>query len=139
MDDFMLHILQLARRGYTCSQILLLLGLESRGGSNPGLVRAMAGLAYGCGSGRATCGALTGACCLLAFGTSADDQISHAAESLPVMLQELEEWFVGTAGGLTCEAITGEGGPSAARQRCGRLVADTFVKVTALLAENGFA
>lgn len=67
MDDTMIRMLQLGHKGYSCSQIILLLGLELRGETNSGLVRAMGGLAYGCGSGRASCGALSGGCCLLAL------------------------------------------------------------------------
>jgi hypothetical protein len=50
MDDTLIRMMQLGQQGYTCSQIIMLLGLEVRAESNPGLVRAMAGLAYGCGS-----------------------------------------------------------------------------------------
>ena len=56
MDDTMIRMMRLAQKGYTCSQILILLALEARGEQNPSLVRAAAGLAYGCGTGRGAAG-----------------------------------------------------------------------------------
>jgi len=142
MNELMLRMLQLSQKGYGCSQILIRLVLEARGEDNPGLVRSMAGLAYGCGGGRATCGTLTGACCAIALyaGKGRDDEA--ASDRLMLMLQELSDWFWAHVGethdGVTCEAIVGEAGPSAARQRCGMIVADTFAKVLEILAASGF-
>jgi len=141
VDDLQLRMLRWGGQGYSCAQILLLLALEARAESNPGLVRAMAGLAYGCGAGRATCGALTGGCCLLAFyaGKGADGE--HASERLPMMLQDLSDWFEGRVGqahgGIACEAIVGTDGPAAARHTCGTIVAETYGKALEILAENG--
>jgi hypothetical protein len=142
MNDLMLRLMQLSRKGYGCSQILMRLFLEARGEENPALVRSMAGLAFGCGAGRATCGTLTGACCVLALyaGTGRDDET--ASGRLALMLQELSDWFdetVGSAhGGTACETIVGAGGPAAARERCGVIVADTYAKVLEILTANGF-
>ena len=66
-NDTILSILPLAQKGYCCSQIILLLGLEAQGAENPELIRAAAGLCHGIGGTRHTCGALTGASCLLAL------------------------------------------------------------------------
>jgi hypothetical protein len=137
MEDTLIRLMQLAGKGYSCSQIILLMGLEARGETNPGLVRAMAGLAYGCGSGQASCGALTGACCLLALyaGKGGDDE--QQSEQLMAMLQDLSDWFMerigGPAGGLACETIVGQEGPAASRQRCGTIVAETYAKVMEIL------
>lgn len=142
MNDLMLRMLQLSQKGYSCSQILIRLVLEARGENNPALVRAMAGLAYGCGGGRATCGTLTGACCALALyaGKGRDDE--PADDRLMLMQQELSDWFwdhVGSPhGGMACEAIVGEAGPAAARQRCGAVVAETYARLLEILARNGF-
>jgi hypothetical protein len=142
MNDLMIRMLQLSQQGYGCSQILILLFLEARGEDNPTLVRSMAGLAYGCGGGRATCGTLTGACCALALyaGKGSDDE--EASERLMLMLQEMSDWFgehVGRPhGGIACETIVGEAGPAAARQRCGAIVADTYAKLLEILTANGF-
>jgi Putative redox-active protein (C_GCAxxG_C_C) len=140
MDDLLIRMLRWSQKGYNCSQILFLQALEERGASNPELVRAVAGLAYGCGTGRATCGTLTGGCCLLAFLGGSDDQ--PAPEQLPVMLQELSDWFdtrIGQAqGGVACDAIVGDAGPTAARQTCGALISETYAKVMEILVEHGF-
>jgi len=142
IDDLTIRMLQLSQKGYGCSQIMLLLLLELRGEENPDLVRSMAGLAYGCGAGRATCGTLTGGCCALALyaGKGGDDE--SGSERLMLMLQELSDWFEqqvgGRHGGTACETIVGLEGPAAARQRCGAIVADTYAKVLEILDANGF-
>jgi hypothetical protein len=142
MSDIMIRMLQLSQKGYGCSQILIRLFLEARGEENPALVRSMAGLAYGCGGGRATCGTLTGACCALALyaGKGQDDEAG--SERLLLMLQELTDWFEGQVGrphgGIACETIVGEAGPAASRQLCGTIVADSYAKVLEILSANGF-
>ena len=142
MDDTMIRLMQLGGKGYYCSQILMSMALEERGEENPALVRAMAGLAYGCGSSQASCGALTGGSCVLALyaGKGADDE--EQSELLLSMMQELADWFaehVGSEhGGITCEAIVGEAGPDASRQTCGSLVGETFNKAMEILAANDF-
>jgi hypothetical protein len=54
----------------------------------------------------------------------------------------MTQWFAakvgGQYGGTICETITGEDGPSAARQRCGAIVGDTFAKVMEILTAHGF-
>lgn len=143
MDNLMLRMLRWGQQGYSCAQILLLLALEARGESNPGLVRAMAGLAYGCGAGRATCGALTGGCCLLAYLSAEEGAADRPVERLPSLLQELSDWFEARAGqahgGSTCEVIVGENGPAASRHICGAIVAETYGKALEILAANGVA
>jgi hypothetical protein len=140
MDDTLIRMMQLGKKGYTCSQIIILLGLELRGETDPGLVRAMAGLAYGCGGGRGSCGALTGGCCLLGLYAGKGSDGETPSEHLAVMLEELTDWFAGRTecahGGLSCETIVGQAGPAASRQRCGTLVADTFMKVIEILTVN---
>jgi hypothetical protein len=141
MDDLLIRMLQLGRKGYTCSQIILLLGLENRGETNPGLVRAMGGLAYGCGSGGGSCGALTGGSCLLALYAGKGSDEETASDCLALMLQELTDWFAlrieREDGDMSCDAIVGEAGPDASRQRCGAIVGDTFGKVAEILIANG--
>ena len=67
MNDEMIRMIQLAGQGFHCSQILLTMGLEAQGKSNPDLIRAMAGLAGGLGFSGDTCGALTGGSCCWGF------------------------------------------------------------------------
>jgi hypothetical protein len=142
MDDTMIRILQSAHKGYTCSQILILLALEARGEQNPGLVRAAAGLAYGCGSGKGSCGVLSGGSCVLALFAGKGSDEEQGSEKLMVMLQELSDWFSehvgGRYGGIECQAIVGDEGPGAARQRCGEILGETYAKVMEILVSNGF-
>ena len=142
MDDTLIRMMELGNKGYYCSQILISMALEERGQTNPDLVRAMAGLAHGCGNSKATCGALTGASCVLALyaGKGQDDE--EESERLFAMMQELSDWFEevigGRHGGISCEAIVGEAGPTASRQTCGSLVAETYNKTREILASSGF-
>lgn len=142
MDETLIRMLQLGQKGYTCSQIIILLGLDIRGESNPGLVRAMGGLAFGCGSGRGSCGVLTGGCCLLSLYAGKGSDEESPSDSLTLMLQELTDWFAARTGcepnDMSCEAIAGDAGPADLRQRCGAIVADTYAKAMEILAANGF-
>jgi hypothetical protein len=142
MDDYQIQMLRLAAAGYACSQIIIHLGLDARGEENPDLVRSMAGLAYGCGGGQATCGALTGGCCLLALYAGKGSDAETESDRLPLMLNALTDWFAAQVGdqygGTICATITGEDGPAAARHRCGAIVGDTFAKAMEILTTHGF-
>jgi hypothetical protein len=142
MDDTMIRMMRLAQKGYTCSQILILLALEARGEQNPALVRAAGGLAYGCGTGKGSCGVLTGGSCVIALFAGKGSDEEQESDKFMLMLQELSDWFserIGNQyGGIECEAIVGEEGPAAARQRCGTILAETYVKVMEILISNGF-
>jgi C_GCAxxG_C_C family probable redox protein len=140
LDDIVLSLMDLNQRGYFCSQILMILTLRNQGIENPGLVRAASGLSRGIAGQLATCGALTGAACLLAFyaGKGTDDEPENS--SLPGMLEELWEWFeetYGTAyGGVNCCNILADGADP--RERCGLIVAETYRKCQEVLVSNGF-
>ena len=142
MDDLNVRMTRWRERGYNCTQIMLLLSLEERDENNPDLVRTMAGLAYGCGVGRATCGALTGGCSLLAFLAVSEMDTTLPSEHLTVMLQTLSDWFDATVGeahgGILCEDITGEIGPAASRQTCSHIVGDAYAKVLEIASTKGF-
>ncbi|MFZ7125639.1 MAG: DVU_1555 family C-GCAxxG-C-C protein [Desulfobacterales bacterium] len=142
MDDTTLRMMQMGGKGYSCAQIMILMALDSDGRSNPELVRSVGGLAYGCGSGRGTCGALTGGCCVIALFAGKGSDEETESERMIVMLQELSDWFFGRVaeyGGGTCEIITGEEGPASSRQRCGAIVAETYGKAMEILMSNGLA
>ena len=142
MDDTMIRMMRLAQKGYTCSQILILLALEARDEQNPALVRAAAGLAYGCGTGKGSCGVLTGGSCVIALFAGKGSDEEQESEKFMMMLQDLSDWFServgGQYGGIDCQAIVGEEGPAAARQRCGSILAETYAKVVEILIANGF-
>ncbi len=140
MDQTMLRIMELDYQGYYCSQVLLILALESQGKTNPDLVRAMGGLAHGSGFTNGFCGTLTGAACFLGLyaGKGSDDE--YEDENLKHMLKDLGDWFENTFGrrygDVTCEAIVGD--RSEIRQRCAEVVAQTYVKVLELLNAGGY-
>jgi hypothetical protein len=143
MEDYLIRVLQLSKEGLSCSQILMQLALEARGESNPALVRSMAGLAYGYGQGHGDCGVLTGACCVLALYSGTASSPKPQSEKMPLMLQELTDWFdarvAARHGGKTCEIIVGEAGPTASRQKCGAILMETYAKVLNILDVHGFS
>lgn len=141
MNDTFMQILRLAAKGYACSQILILMALDARGESNPSLVRAVAGLAYGAGGGRATCGVLTGACCVIGYFAGKGGDGEEANPHFPLMLEELNDWFAQEVGvpyhGITCQDIVGEAGPQASRSVCGQILAKTHAKTLEILSSHG--
>lgn len=141
MNDHMIRMMQLAQKGYSCSQIVMQMALDMRGEENPFLIRAMAGLAYGCGFGHGTCGALTGSACVLALYAAKDPDNASEPDRLMPMLQTLSDWFSQTIGarhnGVTCEAISGKDS-TVSMLHCGQIVSDTFSKTVEILAENEF-
>jgi hypothetical protein len=142
MDGIALEMLRLSRKGYSCAQILILLALEAMGEKNPKLVRAMSGLAHGCGTGVGSCGVLTGGCCLISLYAAKGCDEEMPSDRLPLMLSELTDWFQEMHGrrhgGITCEIIVGKEGVSGAMQRCGQLVTETYAKVMEILTANDF-
>jgi C_GCAxxG_C_C family probable redox protein len=139
--DELLKMLELAGQGFHCSQILLFMGLEAQGKSNPELIRTMAGLAGGIGFCGDTCGALTGGACLIALyaGRGTPDEKEHP--KLNLMISELFDWFTqefsSCYGGIQCRKILDED-PRNQLVRCPNMVQRTYEKVKSLLRENGF-
>ncbi|MCF8035184.1 MAG: C-GCAxxG-C-C family protein [Desulfarculaceae bacterium] len=142
MDDMMIRVMRLASQGLYCSQIMMALALETQGRENPGLIRSLAGLAFGCGMGQGVCGVLSGAACVLALYAGKGGQGEEESPSLMPMLQELNEWFAGQcggeSGGITCEAILGADAPRTPQQKCGEMAGAAFGKVVELLTAHGF-
>ena len=139
MNELMLKVMRLASQGLYCSQVVMALALETRGEENPELLRSLAGLAFGCGDGRGTCGALSGAACVLGLYAGKAGPQDEESPRFAGMQEELADWFAGEAGGaVTCEAIMGEAMARTPRQKCGELVAGAFAKVLEILAANGF-
>lgn len=140
MNDEQFRILELAQKGYYCSQIIMQLALDLKEKKDADLIRAMSGLAFGVGAGSGTCGALSAAACVIALysGKGSDEEEEHPAREL--MLAELAEWFEekigGEYGGIVCEKIAGEN--LEYRDRCGAIVVDCFGKAKELLLERGF-
>lgn len=139
--DELLRMLELAGHGFHCSQILLFLGLEAQGKSNPDLIRAMAGLAGGVGFCGDICGALTGGACLLALYAGRGTPDEEEDPKLNIMINELVEWFTQEFsecyGGIHCREILADD-PRNQASRCPELVTRTYEKVKSLLLYNDF-
>lgn len=134
-------ITQLKAQGFYCSQILILMGMELQGLSNPDLVRSMQALAGGVGFSGALCGALTGGACLLGFyaGKGKPDEVED--ERLNLMVIELVDWFEATIGkqygGSNCDQIL-EGKQANIPLRCPDIIKAVWQKSKEILVEYGF-
>jgi C_GCAxxG_C_C family probable redox protein len=141
MADEAFRVFELSLQGFNCSQILALMALEALGAENPMLVRAMSGLLGGMGCGK-TCGALSGACCVLGMYAGRGDLDEQEDGRLPIMLAELVDWFETDYGtryhGINCDDITG-GDPGQRLSKCPQMVAETFKKVTEILTMHDYA
>jgi len=141
VNDETLRMIWLASQGFYCSQVLLFMGLEAQGKSNPDLIRAMSGLAGGLGFTGDTCGALTGGACLLGLYAGRGTQEEQEDERLNLMISELVDWFTETFGklhgGIRCETILGDD-PRNQATKCPSLVFATYEKVKDLLLEQSF-
>jgi hypothetical protein len=141
-DQTIERVMRLASQGFYCSQILMCMALETTGGSNPELIRAMSGLASGCGVGQASCGVLTGAACLLGLYAGKGTPSDQGSSSLIPMLAELSQWFSAVAGGsegeVSCRAILEAETRQTPQKKCASLVAGAVTKVMELLLSYGF-
>lgn len=132
---------ELRQQGFYCSQIIMSMGLEMQGKSNPELIRAMHGLAGGLGFSGELCGALTGGASLL--GLYAGKGTSEQEEDLRLsfMIQDLVKWFKAEYseqfGGIRCEEILAGDSQNQVR-RCPVMVSGVFQRVKELLVENGY-
>ena len=140
MSDEDFRVAELALKGYKCSHILVQIGLDALGKSNPELLRAMSGLASGMNAGL-TCGALTGGCCLIGMYAGMDGQGHDEHGRLPLMLEEYVEWFRAEAGkrygGIDCETIMHDD-PHLRNERCPGVIRDAVLKAKEILEANGF-
>lgn len=137
----MIRMMELGQMGFTCSQVLIILGLEAQGKENPDLVRSVQGLAGGLGFSGDTCGTLTGGACLLGLYAGRALPGEEEDPRLNLMVMELVSWFSeeygSKFGGIRCETILNND-PGNRTTRCPNLVLGTWEKVNALLIENGF-
>ncbi|NDV19872.1 hypothetical protein GO013_10610 [Pseudodesulfovibrio sp. JC047] len=140
VDETGLKMMEYGGKGYCCSQIVLLLALDEMGRDNPDLIRAAAGLCNGLGDCSGPCGVYTGAALLLGLYGGKGLDMEESVEILPLMLEQLREWFAQTTleyGGMACQDILDGrcGQPDVAR--CGGLLAATYEQVRAILVEHG--
>jgi C_GCAxxG_C_C family probable redox protein len=140
LDSEQLRMVELAAKGFHCSEVLLFMGLEAQGKTDPDLIRAVSGLAGGMGFSGETCGALTGGVCLLGLYAGRGSSEESSDPALNIMINELVEWFSKkfgeSYGGILCRDIT-EDDPGKQPSRCPRIVASVHKKVKSLLSERG--
>ncbi len=132
---------ELAQQGFHCSEILVFMGLEAQGKSNPDLIRAVSSLAGGVGFAGDICGALTGGVCLLGLYAGRASAEEDEDPRLRMMTSELLEWFSDEQqrryGGIHCREILEED-PRNMPSRCPRIVSAVYRKARSILEEHGF-
>lgn len=135
------QIKELKLKGFFCSQIMMMMGLELQGKTNPDLIRSMNALAGGLGFSGEICGVLTGGACLLGLyaGKGTVDELQ--SPELDFMVQDLVKWFkeeyTQKYGGILCREILLNDLKNQPT-RCPFLVIETFQKVKEMLVENGY-
>lgn len=130
------RMFQLATQGFCCSQIMLILGLDSQESENPSLIKAMHGLCGGIGRSGKTCGALTGGACLIGLNAGKGTPLESGHPKINVMINELLEWFEETQGSIECDGILDHSLDEGTEYpvQCGNIVSATFSKVQEILA-----
>jgi len=136
-----IRIMELKQQGFLCSQILIIMGLDLQGKSNPDLIRSVQALAGGIGFSGNLCGALTGGACLLGLYAGKGDPDEEIDERLDLMLLSLVDWFQANTGarynGINCDQVL-EGSLSNIPSRCPDIVYSVFQKSKELLVEYGY-
>ena len=141
LNDTGLRMMELAGKGYCCSQIIIFLALDELGRENPDFIRGAAGLCNGLGDCSGPCGVYTGAALLLGLYAGKGLDIEEPADALPLMLESLRDWFAEATlqhGGSTCSGILSGNCEHPDPAVCGGLINDAYAKVRDVLVENGF-
>ncbi len=144
MDDIVridgpyLDVVGLHKEGFCCSQIMAIMLLGRMNAGNEGLIRAMAGLCNGIGGSGEVCGCLSGGACLIALVAAKGGNARESHHMLPLMFEELTEWFrekTAPFNGMRCTDILNA---SPDRRACITLAADTYEKLVSILRAYGF-
>lgn len=141
LDSAGLRMMELAGKGYCCSQIIVQLALEEMDKENPDLLRAASGLCNGMGSAVIPCGILLGAASVAGMYAGKGSDFEEAAPNFPLLLEALHTWFSSQTaqyGGITCQQILGEQCSQPDPVTCGELLSATNNFLRTLLTENGF-
>jgi hypothetical protein len=138
--DIFDRILELSQQGFFCSQILLIMGMEAEGKSDPELARAVGGLNEGVGYSGDLCGCLTGGCCLLSYYLGKGEAEELEDPEYRAALADFAQWFRDKTeaeyGSAKCAGITG-GDVGKRLEYCPGLIADTYEKCMEMLSERG--
>lgn len=139
-EDVTFQIAELMLEGRGCGYVLMKLALEAQTGDEAALLRAMSGLTLGMGCGL-TCGALTGACCVLGLYAGSLPDRAEDDPRLAFMLNDVVGWFTDETrqryGGIDCAEIM-RSDPALRQSRCPELIADTWGRVIEVLKKYDF-
>jgi C_GCAxxG_C_C family probable redox protein len=134
------RMMQLAQQGFHCSEIILFMGLEAQGKTDPDLIRAVSGLAGGIGFSGDVCGAVTGGACLLGLYAGKGVADEDENPTLRIMVSELLDWFsqeqTEQGGGIHCRDILNED-PRNIQAKCPAIVSGVYLKVRSILDDHG--
>jgi len=142
-EEIINRMVELADKNYNCGQIMLILAQDQENKKDSDLIRAMSGLADGCGFFKETCGIMTGGACLISWHSGKGDDSEEESENMLPMLQDYGEWFHKEIGqkfnGTTCQDIAGDlVGTHEGKALCGGIILQTFNKVNEILESYGF-
>lgn len=135
---------KLANSGYCCSQILIIMYLESNGIENVSLIKAMAGLCAGVGNTGKTCGIVTGGACLFGLYAGKGIDIEIRDDNLKKMIQEFVQWFEDEfessecADIITVDVLNDMNEKEAYPIKCGNIMQKSYNKINEILKENGY-
>ncbi|MBI9106750.1 MAG: C_GCAxxG_C_C family protein [Spirochaetales bacterium] len=127
MNETNWELLELAGKGYCCSQILAAQALSIKGVENPLLIRTMKAFCGGLQSGL-LCGALSGGACFL--------ELLHEGSAF-VMIPELISWFTDNFGSSDCGVLTG-GDADWKAEHCPLIIAGVYEKCLELLENHDY-
>lgn len=133
-------IIELAGKGYHCSQIIMILTLETIGEEHPHVVQTLGGLGGGIGYTGDACGCLTGGACAISYFLGKKTFEEPEDPQMRPAVQELVHWFrdetVPVYGGSDCQYIT-HLNRETIMTICPELIANTYLKVMELLTQRG--
>ncbi len=136
---------KLANCGYCCSQILIIMYLESNEIENIPLVKAMAGLCAGVGNTGKTCGVVTGGACLLGLYAGKGLATDVRDDNLKKMIQEFVQWFeeefesTECADIITVDVLNDINEKEAYPIKCGNIMQKSYNKINEILKEHDYA
>ncbi len=124
-----------AERGLLCSQIIVDIGLKYLGLQSQCLTKGAGGLVGAMGLQEATCGALTGAACLMAFAA-----LDSLGQGIYLLIEELESRFnelIAKYPGNTCGRILDYHPTALPTEVCPPIIAGTLQIVLEILGDAG--
>jgi hypothetical protein len=136
-EDLQSEVQLAARQGLLCSQIIVDIGLRHLGMKSQCLVKGAGGLVGAMGLQDATCGALTGAACLISFAA-----IEKLDQGVYLLIEELESRFgelVAKYPGTTCGAILDYDPTKLPTDVCPPIIAGALFIALELLEEAGIS